>query len=334
MVPLHKHMIYNHESQPLPPIKNPQTQPPLLPTSHNSSFPILPIAILCIFATAFLLVIYYILLAKCCFTWQQLDPLRRFSLPRRPPPPPTDDPLAANSPSSHGLDEFLIREIPTFQYRKIQSRDREEFIYKCIVCLSEFQEQDVLRVLPKCGHGFHLDCIDIWLQSNANCPLCRTSISGETRCLIDRIVAPNSSPQEPFDALLGGDDDFVVIELTNGIRERSEQREVGRKFDELIKIGNVKKQGKFRRVSIMGDECIDAMREKDDRFCVQPMRRSFSLDSAADPHVYLAVQEIIRQSESQSEVRSRGESSSRGRRQFFPFGNGRGSRSAVLPVEF
>lgn len=138
---------------------------------------------------------------------------------------------------------------------------------------------------------------------------------------------------------MGGDDDYVVIELTNGVQERNEQREVERKFDELIKTGNVRKQGKqgkFRRVSIMGDECIDAMREKDDRFCVQPMRRSFSLDSAADPHVYLVVQEIMRQSGIESEVRNnRGESSSRVRRPFFPFGNGRGSRSAaVLPIEF
>ena len=56
------------------------------------------------------------------------------------------------------------------------------------------------------------------------------------------------------------------------------------------------------------------------------------MDSAADPKVYLAVQEIIRQNAGLSEIRNNQESSSRVRRSFFPFGHGRGSRSWVLPI--
>ncbi|XP_028075041.1 RING-H2 finger protein ATL16-like, partial [Camellia sinensis] len=314
----------------LTPIKNHQSS-----TYQQPNFPMLAIAVLCIMAAAFLLVSYYIFLTKCCFNWQQLDPLPRFSLSR---PQRHEDPLTAYSPSlqSHGLDELLIREIPTFQYKSGEERS----IYECVVCLNEFQEQDMLRVLPNCGHGFHLDCIDIWLQTNANCPLCRSSISGTTRYPIERVVAPTSSPQDPLpfvDTHLGGNEDFVVIELSGADRteindlRQQRSRHSPRKFEK--KIGKAKPR-KFQHVSIMGDECIDVRREEEDEFSVQPIRRSFSMDSASDPNVYLAVQEIIRQNQCCNEVRQSEESSSRVRRQFFPFGHGRGSRSAVLPIEF
>ncbi|KAA8543359.1 hypothetical protein F0562_021146 [Nyssa sinensis] len=214
------------------------------------------------------------------------------------------------SPSlqNRGLNELLIREIPTFQYSRGEGEERSS--YKCVVCLNEFQEQDMLRVLPNCSHAFHLDCIDVWLQSNANCPLCRSSISGATQYPNDRIVAPTSSPQDPqpfIDGLMGGDEDFVVIELSGEdgtvmLPHRQQERDASRmlvhsrnhsprKFQQ--KHGKPKPR-KFHHVSMMGDECID-VREKDDQFSIQPIRRSFSMDSAADRHICLSVQEIIRQ---------------------------------------
>lgn len=72
-----------------------------------------------------------------------------------------------------GLSESAIRIIPVFDFKEktahFQGKD-------CAVCLSAFDESDKLRVLPNCGHGFHLPCIDLWLQSHANCPLCRANI--------------------------------------------------------------------------------------------------------------------------------------------------------------
>lgn len=43
----------------------------------------------------------------------------------------------------------------------------------CAVCLSEFNEGDEVRVLPDCMHTFHVSCVDKWLRSHRNCPLCR-----------------------------------------------------------------------------------------------------------------------------------------------------------------
>jgi hypothetical protein len=30
--------------------------------------------------------------------------------------------------------------------------------------------------MPKCRHNFHLSCIDVWLQKQTTCPICRISL--------------------------------------------------------------------------------------------------------------------------------------------------------------
>ncbi|KAF9674751.1 hypothetical protein SADUNF_Sadunf10G0159500 [Salix dunnii] len=44
----------------------------------------------------------------------------------------------------------------------------------CAICLSEFEEGEELRILPECLHSYHVECIDMWLHSHTNCPMCRT----------------------------------------------------------------------------------------------------------------------------------------------------------------
>ncbi|ONK72209.1 uncharacterized protein A4U43_C04F16970 [Asparagus officinalis] len=74
---------------------------------------------------------------------------------------------------SNGLDEALISKISVYRYRRgegvVDGTD-------CSVCLGEFREEESLRLLPKCSHAFHLQCIDTWLRSHSNCPLCRANI--------------------------------------------------------------------------------------------------------------------------------------------------------------
>ncbi|KAG5237596.1 RING-H2 finger protein [Salix suchowensis] len=38
----------------------------------------------------------------------------------------------------------------------------------------EFEEGEELRILPECLHSYHVECIDMWLHSHTNCPMCRT----------------------------------------------------------------------------------------------------------------------------------------------------------------
>ncbi|KAG8059469.1 hypothetical protein GUJ93_ZPchr0002g24338 [Zizania palustris] len=73
-----------------------------------------------------------------------------------------------------GLDQAFIDALPVFAYRDIVGGDKEPF--DCAVCLCEFDGDDKLRLLPVCGHAFHLHCIDTWLLSNSTCPLCRGTL--------------------------------------------------------------------------------------------------------------------------------------------------------------
>ncbi|XP_058099152.1 RING-H2 finger protein ATL1-like [Magnolia sinica] len=79
--------------------------------------------------------------------------------------------------AGHGVDSTIRELIPMSQYRKeeteMQASDNE-----CSVCLSVFMEGEEIRQLPECKHYFHVDCIDMWLYSHSNCPLCRANLVG------------------------------------------------------------------------------------------------------------------------------------------------------------
>ncbi|KAB2092626.1 hypothetical protein ES319_A02G042600v1 [Gossypium barbadense] len=293
------------------------------PHLHSSepSFPIIAIAVIGILATGFLLVSYYIFVIKCCLNWHRIDLLRQFSLSRRRP----EDPITPYSPAMEhrGLDESLIRSIPIFQFKKNNGNIDEKTLCECAVCLNEFQEDEKLRMIPNCSHVFHIDCIDVWLQNNANCPLCRTSISSST------INAQSLAPQDPISN--GGDEDYVVIELgDNNNRSSSDESISGSPME----LKDVEKRGrKLHKGTSMGDEWIDS-RNKGAEFGIQPIRRSISMDSSADRQLYLAVQEAIRQKREVNEGISpiEGCSSRVMRRSFFSFSHGRGSKNAILPV--
>ncbi|URE44550.1 RING-H2 finger protein [Musa troglodytarum] len=81
-----------------------------------------------------------------------------------------------------GLDESTIGAITAWAY-KAADGVLGDSPADCAVCLSEFRDGELLRLLPKCGHAFHVSCIDTWLRSHVNCPLCRAPV-----------VAPTSAP--------------------------------------------------------------------------------------------------------------------------------------------
>lgn len=93
------------------------------------------------------------------------------------PPFPFDSSFHSLS-SPYGLDESVIKTIPLSLYSPSSSKHVKNKCRECAVCLLEFEDGDYVRTLPVCSHSFHVDCIDIWLRSHANCPLCRAGIFG------------------------------------------------------------------------------------------------------------------------------------------------------------
>lgn len=91
-----------------------------------------------------------------------------------------------------GVEQVFIDTLPVFLYGSIRGlKDSAD----CAVCLNEFANEDKLRLLPKCKHAFHTECIDTWLLSNSTCPLCRRSLLPEAEPVFPEI-APSCTPPE------------------------------------------------------------------------------------------------------------------------------------------
>ncbi|KAH7565644.1 hypothetical protein ACOSP7_019877 [Xanthoceras sorbifolium] len=71
-----------------------------------------------------------------------------------------------------GLDPAILRSIPVLVFDPEDFKDGLE----CAVCLSELLQGEKARLLPKCNHGFHVECIDMWFQSHSTCPICRNPV--------------------------------------------------------------------------------------------------------------------------------------------------------------
>ncbi|GLJ39549.1 hypothetical protein SUGI_0808060 [Cryptomeria japonica] len=76
---------------------------------------------------------------------------------------------------TQGLDPAVIESFPIFSYNRLKGLKAQPKFSDCAVCLTDFKEHEMLRLLPKCSHAFHPECIDLWLSSNTTCPVCRTS---------------------------------------------------------------------------------------------------------------------------------------------------------------
>ncbi|THU70333.1 hypothetical protein C4D60_Mb08t23890 [Musa balbisiana] len=92
-----------------------------------------------------------------------------------------------------GVDQALIDALPVFLYKAVVGSKEP---LDCAVCLCEFDGEDELRLLPVCGHAFHLSCIDTWLLSNSTCPLCRGSLFLQGMAVEDPVFDLGDSTDE------------------------------------------------------------------------------------------------------------------------------------------
>lgn len=62
-----------------------------------------------------------------------------------------------------------LKALPAMVYNKESSLACMD----CPICLVDFVEGEMVRVLPECSHIFHINCIDAWVVSRPSCPSCR-----------------------------------------------------------------------------------------------------------------------------------------------------------------
>ncbi|KAK9074824.1 hypothetical protein SSX86_003143 [Deinandra increscens subsp. villosa] len=128
----------------------------------ESDFVVIFAALLC----ALVCIVGLIVVARCAW-------LRRRSIASRTPGQP---------PANKGIKKKFVEALPKFAYDSAKEVDGRKLSGDdCAICLAEYVDGDEIRVLPQCGHGFHVRCIDKWLGSHASCPSCR-QVLVITRC--------------------------------------------------------------------------------------------------------------------------------------------------------
>lgn len=238
---------------------SPPPPPILMPHAHRIHALSLALTIsLSVLATAFFLFICYTIYRFCSY-WRRSPQSRR-------PPGPNDFVDEEHGPivdhpiwyiRTIGLQPSVISAITVVKYKRgdglIEGTD-------CAVCLNEFEEDETLRLLPKCNHAFHIPCVDTWLTSHTNCPMCRAGIVNHTPASLpsQELVVQNSGPAVEENQLeeIRRDSDTEPPELRPGPRIEDHgisQSQSGLKFNEDARV-------------------LDGVQ-------VQPMRRSVSMDS-------------------------------------------------------
>ncbi|KAF8379063.1 hypothetical protein HHK36_028490 [Tetracentron sinense] len=90
---------------------------------------------------------------------------------------PSGNPVAPQTASvPSGLDPSIVSSFPTFVYSAVKDLRQDTCGLECAVCLTEFEDEDVLRLLTVCNHVFHPECIDLWFGSHKTCPVCRKNL--------------------------------------------------------------------------------------------------------------------------------------------------------------
>ena len=93
----------------------------------------------------------------------------------------TKPPLSPDGPAAAD-DHAHSRVSVTITAARCPSRESVGNEATCAICIDDFSEGDKLRRLPRCGHRFHVCCIDSWLlQNHVTCPVCRSPVIEQPR---------------------------------------------------------------------------------------------------------------------------------------------------------
>ncbi|KAL2455443.1 putative RING-H2 finger protein ATL53 [Forsythia ovata] len=159
--------------------------PPLPPLAPKSNLPVLYYGVFIVGTATLVLTVYNLIIIKWCTEYSH-SRTRQGRI------------RGLETTSTPSLGDPTINSMTSFKYRKhgLEHDKDQGNDYECVVCLSVFEEGEEVRKLPRCKHSFHAPCIDMWLYSHSDCPLCRSPVE---RPVPHRNIAgsqsENSSPR-------------------------------------------------------------------------------------------------------------------------------------------
>lgn len=145
-------------------------QQPFEPNTNSSPFDSsMALTILVLLTALFFMGFFSIYIRRFGDGTTNLSHRRRHHRPS--PSSSSSSSFAALSFSYKGIDLSVVQSLPVLPY------DAKEFTSTtaCSICLSEFVEEESVKMIPYCRHVFHPVCVDRWLSSHVSCPLCRTT---------------------------------------------------------------------------------------------------------------------------------------------------------------
>ncbi|KAJ0241044.1 RING-H2 finger protein ATL3 [Hirschfeldia incana] len=147
-------------------------------------------------------------------------------------------------PNTGGLTPFELSSLPVVFFRQDTCKDGLE----CAICLSELVKGDKARLLPKCKHSFHVECIDMWFHSHSTCPICRNAVLGTEQASskgVEQVLESvssdalsqisSSSSDFPTNVLVWGRQDQVSTRNTNvGFQEEGNGNAASHSQDAVV----------------------------------------------------------------------------------------------------
>ncbi|CAL0307800.1 unnamed protein product [Lupinus luteus] len=88
-----------------------------------------------------------------------------------------------------GVERSVVESFPIFRFSSLTGHKEG---LECVICLKRLEDYEFLRLLPKCDHAFHVECVDLWLNAHSTCPLCRDKVDLQDVVLVDQQHLPSS----------------------------------------------------------------------------------------------------------------------------------------------
>ncbi|KAJ3695842.1 hypothetical protein LUZ60_001219 [Juncus effusus] len=227
----------------------------------------------------------------------------------------------ARSRRQRGLEPAVLETFPTMIYSEVKEHKIGKGSLECAVCLSEFEDDENLRLLPKCDHVFHTDCIDAWLASHVTCPVCRCNLTPDPNQLSNETQPQegNSSGAADHQALIIDVQDSTTDQERNTINQEAVELERIGSQRRAIRAKSVRRPANFTRSHSTGHSIIASVNK--DKYTLklpENIRKEI-----------IASGQLKRSRSLQVSFPSKGEASSRNG---FRFGSGEGSNRGARSI--